>query len=116
MRTALVEQGVGFAQQDFNNQFGRLGQLAGQGQNAATNASQFGQQSANAIGSNMRASGNARASGITNQSNAIQNTIGGLSNIAGQSGAFSTSPRVQMGTPSQTGQFSGNINPFARAS
>ena len=36
VRSALVQQGVGFAQQDIQNQFGRLGQLAGQGQAAAT--------------------------------------------------------------------------------
>jgi hypothetical protein len=84
VRSALVQQGAGFAQQDFNNQFGRLGQMAGQGQVAATNVSQFGQQSANQIGGNMMMAGNARASGLTNQSNAMQNTISGLGNVAGQ--------------------------------
>ena len=116
VRSALVQQGVGFAQQDFNNQFGRLGQLAGQGQNAATNVSQFGQQSANAIGNSLIAGGNARASGITNQSNAIQNAFGGALTGLGQSGAFSQPPSVQQGSFNQTGQFSGNINPFARTS
>ncbi|GAG37164.1 unnamed protein product, partial [marine sediment metagenome] len=31
VRSALVQQGIGFAQQDLQNQFSRLGQLAGQG-------------------------------------------------------------------------------------
>jgi hypothetical protein len=117
VRSALVEQAVGFAQQDFNNQFGRLGQLAGQGQNAATNVSQLGQRSANTIGNNLMASGNARASGLINQSNAMQNTIGGLTNVAGQFfNRPASQPPVQTGSFQQTGQFSGNINPFARTS
>ncbi len=74
VRSALVEQGVGFAQQDFQNQFGRLGQLAGQGQSAATNIGQFG---SNAIGqqAGFRTAGSeARASGLfgVQQANAAQ--------------------------------------------
>lgn len=84
VRSALVQQGVGFAQQDLQNQFGRLGQLAGQGQNAATTIGQFGQQTSGNIGNALIAGGNARASGIINQSNAFQNTLGGLANVAGQ--------------------------------
>ena len=40
VRSALVEQGAGFAAQDFNNQFTRLGDLRTAGQNAATNIGQ----------------------------------------------------------------------------
>jgi hypothetical protein len=36
VRSALNEQAVGFAAQDFNNQFNRLGQLSGQGFQATT--------------------------------------------------------------------------------
>jgi hypothetical protein len=64
IRSALVEQGAGFAQQDFNNQFGRLGQIAGQGQNAATNVGQFGATAANQAGNAAIAQSEARASGI----------------------------------------------------
>ena len=64
VRSALVQQGVGFAQQDFQNQFGRLGQLAGQGQAAATNIGQFGQQATGQQGQFRTAGSEARASGI----------------------------------------------------
>ena len=64
VRSALVEQGAGFAQQDFNNQFGRLGQIAGQGQNATNSLGQFGAQSAGNIANLGIAGSQARASGI----------------------------------------------------
>jgi hypothetical protein len=104
VRSALVQQGVGFAQQDLQNQFGRLGQIAGQGQSAATSIGQFGAQSAGNISNALISGGNARASGIINQSNAIQNTIGGLANVGGQ--LFNQ----QQGTTLPAS----NINPFAR--
>jgi len=64
VRSALVEQGVGFAQQDFNNQFGRLGQLAGQGQSAVTSLGQFGAQASGNIQQGLIGGSQARASGI----------------------------------------------------
>lgn len=64
VRSALVQQGVGFAQQDFNNQFSRLGQLAGQGQAAATNIGQFGAQASGNIQQGIVGGSQARASGI----------------------------------------------------
>jgi hypothetical protein len=64
VRSALVQQGVGFAQQDFNNQFGRLGQLAGQGQAATQSVGQFGQNATNNIQQGINQAGQARASGI----------------------------------------------------
>lgn len=64
VRSALVQQGVGFAQQDFNNQFGRLGQLAGQGQAAATSVGQFGAQASGNIQQGLIGGSQARASGI----------------------------------------------------
>ena len=64
VRTALQEQAVGFAQQDINNQFGRLGQLAGQGQNAANTSGQLGAQSAGQIANLQANQGAAQASGI----------------------------------------------------
>lgn len=94
VRTALVEQGVGFAQQDFQNQFGRLGQLAGQGQAAATSVGQLGAQTAGNIQQGLLQSGQARSSGILNQNTAIQNTLGGLANVAGQ---FANRPQANRG-------------------
>ena len=64
IRAALSELDTGFAQQDFNNQFGRLGQMAGQGQNATTNIGQFGATAANQAGNAAIAQSEARASGI----------------------------------------------------
>jgi hypothetical protein len=79
VRSALVEQGVGFAQQDYNNQFGRLGQLAGQGQTAATNIGNFGANASNNISNSYGNIGNARASGIQNQNQIFQNVLGQVS-------------------------------------
>lgn len=64
VRTALQEQAMGFAQQDIQNQFGRLGQLAGQGQNAANVSGQLGAQSAGTIAGLQANQGAAQASGI----------------------------------------------------
>lgn len=109
VRSALVEQGVGFAQQDLQNQFGRLGQLAGQGQNAATSIGQFGQNASNNIGNSMIASGNARASGIMNQNAAFQNTLSGVTTGLAQGGLFSGN--TSLGNNSVTGVTP--PNPFA---
>ena len=76
VRSALVQQGVGFAQQDFNNRFGRLGQVAGQGQTAATNIGQFGANASNNISGAMVNKGNARATGIANNNQIFQNVLG----------------------------------------
>ena len=111
VRSALVQQGIGFAQQDLQNQFGRLGQLAGQGQAAATNVSQFGQQTASNIGNTLTSAGNARASGILNQNQAFQQGLGGVLSGAAQGGLFGGNSPPPGGF-NQTGQFSGNINPF----
>ncbi len=84
VRSALVQQGAGFASQDIDRQFGRLGQLAGQGQAATTSVGQFGAQSAGNIQQGLLQSGQARSTGILNQNQATQKTIGGLTNLAGQ--------------------------------
>ena len=86
VRSALVEQGVGFAQQDYNNQFGRLGQLAGQGQTAATNIGNFGANASNNISNAYGNIGNARATGIQNQNQIFQNVLGQVSGGFGQLG------------------------------
>jgi hypothetical protein len=122
VREALVQQGVGFAQQDIQNQFGRLGQIAGQGQAAPTGAGldqralgnaaqigQFGAQSSGNIQNALLASGNARASGIIGQNNAFQSALGGAFTGLAQSGAFSGG-----GFGGGTTLPAVNTNPFAR--
>lgn len=117
VRSALVEQGAGFAAQDFSNQFNRLGDIRTAGQNAATNIGQgalstgtnvgatrfnagqllgsgaintaarqgqFGQNFASNVGNLAVAGGQARASGIQNRSNILQNVIGQAAGAAGQ--------------------------------
>ena len=84
VRSALVEQGVGFAQQDLQNRFSRLGQVAGQGQAAGTSLGQFGQNFASNVGNLEVQGGNARATGIQNRSNILQNVIGQTVGAAGQ--------------------------------
>lgn len=103
VRSALVQQGVGFAQQDLQNQFARLGQVAGQGQAAATNVGQFGQQVAGSVSNLLsqqgqagqfaaQQSGQARATGIQNQSAIQQQAIGQIAGAAGQLFGGSTPP------------------------
>ncbi|NRA76742.1 MAG: hypothetical protein HRU18_00920 [Pseudoalteromonas sp.] len=84
VRSALVQQGVGFAQQDLQNQFARLGQVAGQGQAATTAVGQFGQSSSANISNLAVQGGNARATGIQNQSAIQQQAIGQIAGAAGQ--------------------------------
>ncbi|MBL4869831.1 MAG: hypothetical protein JKX72_02630 [Robiginitomaculum sp.] len=84
VRSALVQQGVGFAQQDFQNQFGRLGQLAGQGQAATTAQGQFGAQAAGNIANLGIAGAEARASGILGQQQAESQFRGQLLGLGGQ--------------------------------
>ena len=90
VRSALVQQGVGFAQQDIQNQFARLGQVAGQGQAATTSQAQIGGNISQNIANQAIAAGQNRASGIAQQNQIQQNTIGGLSNLFGQFQARNT--------------------------
>lgn len=68
VRTALQEQAIGLAQQDYGNQFARLGAIAGQGNAGVNNVSQFGANAsnniANATSAGITNAGAARASGI----------------------------------------------------
>ena len=50
VRSALVEQGAGFAAQDFNNQFNRLSDIRTAGQNAATNIGQGARSTGTNVG------------------------------------------------------------------
>jgi hypothetical protein len=64
VRSALQQQGIGFAQQDLQNQLGRLGGIAGQGQAITSNVAQLGAGTASNIGNLLQAGGQAQASGI----------------------------------------------------
>jgi|TARA_R110000782_G_C14819187_1_gene413768 hypothetical protein len=68
VRTALQEQAAGFAMQDIDNQFNRLGSLSAQGQNAINSSGQLGTQPTTNSASNVQ----------TNVSNASTNTIANL--------------------------------------
>ena len=110
VRSALVQQGVGFAQQDIQNQFGRLGQVAGQGQSAATSIGQFGQQASGNIGNALLAGGQARATGILQRNQANQQLISSVGTAIGSSGIFNQQtppPNVNQGFVTQptTGPF-----------
>lgn len=83
VRTALQEQAAGIAQQDFQNQFSRLGQLAGQGQAAVTNIGQFGAQTAGNIANLGQAGAEARASGLLGAAQAETQFTNQLLSIGG---------------------------------
>jgi hypothetical protein len=99
VRSALVQQGVGFAQQDLQNQFNRLGQLAGQGQGAATSIGQFGQNTAGNIANLNLQAGGIKASGIAQRNQILQQGLGGLFSAVGQSGILGGGGQFGGGTP-----------------
>jgi len=111
VRSALVEQGAGFAAQDYANQFNRLGQLSGQGQQAATNVGQFGAQAA-ANQSNLGlAAGAARASGVQGAKNALASGILGSSGAqaAGQMGSSEALASGLLGQQQAKAQATGQV-------
>ena len=109
VRSALVEQGAGFAQQDFNNQFGRLGQIAGQGQAATTNLGQFGAQSAGNIANLQQAGSQARASGILGGQQAESQFRSDLIGLGGMAlGAFGGGGAAAAGAASAPSNFFGS--------
>jgi len=76
IRSALVEQGVGFAAQDFNNQLNRLAGLSGSGQVAQQGIGALGAQTAGNIQQGLLAAGQAKASGILGQAQGRREGIG----------------------------------------
>lgn len=80
---ALIKFGQDYATNDYGNFLSRyydslkpLQSLAGTGQTTATQTAQMGQQTANAVGNNVLAAGNARASGYIGQANALNSMVG----------------------------------------
>jgi hypothetical protein len=98
VRTALQEQAAGFALQDLENQFGRLGQIAGQGRAAGASLGagatgtagalgQFGARSVESQNQARQAAAEARASGALGQRQARAQ---GMEQLAQGIGQFAT--------------------------
>lgn len=64
VQEALQQQGIGFAQQDLQNQLAQLAGLSGRGQMATQNVAQLGAQAAGNIGQLAVGAGQAQAGGI----------------------------------------------------
>lgn len=89
VRTALQEQAVGLAAQDYNNQFNRLGAISSGGQAATSNLNQFGANMANNVSNSLGAMGQARASGIQNAGAAnASGILGGIQSRAQADGQY----------------------------
>ena len=78
VRKALVEQGAGFAAQDFDTRFNRLGNQSSQGQQATTNIAQFGADASRSAQQGIQSSAEARASGILGGQQATAQSNQGL--------------------------------------
>lgn len=83
---ALAEFNSGLASNEFGNYFNQLASIAGIGQTATNQTAAYGAQTAANAGQNALAAGNARASGIIGQGNAIGQ---GISDLAGAYGYYS---------------------------
>lgn len=84
VRTALQEQAAGFAAQDIQNQFARLGQMAGQGQATTAQLGQFGAGTAQNIANLQQQAAGARASGLLGAHQVGAQTTGQLFELGGQ--------------------------------
>ena len=104
VRKALVEQGIGIAGQRLSERQNRLAAVSGSGQTAAANLGQFGQSTATNLSNLAIQSGQARATGIQGQNQAIQSGISGITTGLAQSGIFdSTPPPSAVAPPNQIG-------------
>jgi len=96
--TALQKQGMGFAQQDIENRFGRLSSLTGGGRAAAQNIAQYGQQTAQNVGQFGIQAAQAQASGLLGAQQAQAGTIQGLAQIGGYALNRPAAPTRPVGT------------------
>ena len=105
---ALQANAVGLAGQDYytglaanqaqqQQQYNMLQTLAGSGQNAAANLGALGSQTAQSIGSNTLAAGNASAAGSVAQGNALAGLLNNSQFINGVSGMFGGSTGFNSG-------------------
>lgn len=86
--SALNQQQAGFAQQDIQNQFARLGQLSGQGQASTQQIAQLGGQTASNIAGLQGQAGAARASGILAPTQARAAGLNQVLQLGGQGAAI----------------------------
>jgi hypothetical protein len=91
---ALSQFNQGMADQSYGNWWNRQAGLAGVGQASAQSLGALGAQTASNIGNSLMAGGDARASGIAGQANALSGGLAGLSNIwqYNRMGGFGTPP------------------------
>lgn len=80
---ALTQFNQNLAGGELNNWWNRQAGLAGVGQAATSQVGAFGANAANNIGNSLMQQGDARASGIINQSNAFSGTLGDLAGTYG---------------------------------
>jgi len=110
----LQRQGQGLAQQDFANQFNRLGQLTAQGQQAAGQAGQFlsqaGQQQGNLAAQNAQLGTQANLAGASNRLSAAQQNaqLGTQTNLSNAANALNAA-QAQAGFQNQQGVNIGNL-------
>lgn len=90
VREALVQQGVGFAQQDFGNFFNRLQGLAGGGLQAAGGIGRLAAGAGRSIAGLFGTRGQARASGILGAQQAEARTSENITGLFSQAGLFDT--------------------------
>lgn len=83
VRKALTEQGAGFAAQDFDTRFNRLGQLTGTGQQATSEVARFGADTSRGVQQGIQSSAEARASGLLGGQQAIAQSDQGLFQLGG---------------------------------
>jgi hypothetical protein len=102
VKSALQQQGIGFAQQDLQNQLARLGGAAGQGQAVTQNVAQLGAGTAANVGNLMQAGGQAQASGILGAQQAQSQFAGGIGSVlaGGIGGAVSPTSTFGQGAAS----------------
>jgi len=106
VQEALQQQGIGFAQQDLQNQLARLSGITGQGQVATQNVAQLGAQQASNIGNLLSAGGQAQAGGILGAGAAQSQFIGQAGGAL--SGYLASRPQTQ--APIQQGGFAPGSN------
>lgn len=111
VRSALVEQGAGFAAQDFGNQFNRLSDLRTAGQNAATNIGQGALSTgANVANTQLGTAQNIGAGALNTAANIGQGALTTGGNLA--STAFNAKQLAGAGainTAARQGQFGQNM-------
>ena len=87
---ALAEFNSGLASQEFGNYVNQLGTIAGIGQSSTNQTAAYGANAANAAGRNALYAGDARASGIQDQTSAY---IQGINQLGGLAGDYFSRPK-----------------------